>query len=257
MTLCFMLLKWILYPPRSVADVRLFCVNPSLCADVVAILIVFVNCLTIVWPLVRKVLSGKVYAYWELGQACTSSIRRFCVGSKEKQPQLTAHLRLSKPEDSFSSKQPIWRRGQRRSWQSQTLQSTSAAPALESSLVFAPDSPADSVIDIAHKGIANGITHRGVHEQQVDVGRTQTVAETAEAHEDDQIARQSGMPQTQEVPPHPSSKSETLGLDDPRAPACITLSFTPPLEEISLALSASVDQPKPVARDHLGFELID
>ena len=91
-------------------------VRCRLSAAVVSFLIVFVNCLTIAWPIVRKVASGKIQSYYEAFVLILSNFKKYsCWHKVEKESERQAQRK--KWENSAIRKQARWREGQIRSWQ--------------------------------------------------------------------------------------------------------------------------------------------
>ena len=91
-------------------------VRCHLSAAVVSFLIVFVNCLTIAWPIVRKVASGKIQSYYEAIVLILSNVKKYlCRYKVDMESERQAQRK--KWENSSFRKQARWREGQSRSWQ--------------------------------------------------------------------------------------------------------------------------------------------
>ena len=85
-------------------------------AAIVSFMIVAINCLTIAWPIVRKVASGKAESYHEAFMLIYSNVKKYiCRHKPDKESE--RRLQREKWENSSSRKQAAWREGQRRSWQ--------------------------------------------------------------------------------------------------------------------------------------------
>ena len=78
-------------------------------------MIVAVNCLTIAWPLVRKVASGKAESYYEAFTLIFSTVKNYvCRHKPDKESERRSQRK--KWENSSFRGQAGWREGQSRSW---------------------------------------------------------------------------------------------------------------------------------------------